>query len=432
MFRKNYFTFLLAAALFLVGGIPVFAQYAQISGRVQLTKADGSKVPVADALVEIFRLDQKVKLSTNKTDKKGNFAFAGIQLGGKYVLAVSGAGIAPAILPNISPGMDSIVVPVSVGDGKRWTEEEVKQSLTTRTNTTATTNTTQNTVSEDDKKREEEIRKKNEQILADNERIKKSNETINTSQKDGFKAFQEKNFDLAITIFEQGYNAAPTFPASAPVFLNNLAASYIERIRANYKNIKPETKASIMESIKSDSQKAVESSEKSLAVLKTATPKDEKQRLEFESRKFDALRNRKEAYYLMVRTGADRTKGKEAVVAFQEYLAVETDAAEKMKAQFVLAEILLDIQEADQAFAEYEKILAVDSSNVDALAGAGFSLVSVAYNNNEDKAKFQMAANYLQKFFDLAPATHPRKADAKLALDTIKKDYKISPQKMSK
>lgn len=445
MFRKNYFTFLLAIALFLVSGISAFAQNGPITGRVELTKADGTKVPAAGALVEIYRMDQKSKLPSDKTDKKGNFAFAGVPLGGKYVLAVSGAGMAPAILPNVPPGAENVVIPVTEGDGKRWTEEEVKQSLTSRT--TANTNTTtQTTVSESDKKREEDIKKQNEQILAENEKIKKANEIINTSQKegnqaftDGVKAFEEKNYPLATTNFgvaatkfEEGYNAAPTFAAAATNFLNNLAAAYIRRAEIAYKTVTKDNRATVLESIKNDTQKAAESSDKNLEILKTATPKDEKQKLEFEARKFSALKNRQYAYYLMIRTGADRTKSKEAIIAYQEYLAAETNVVEKTKGQLTYADTLLDLQESDQAFAEYEKILATTPDNLEALAGAGFSMVDVAYKNGEDKARFQIAANYLQKFYDLAPATHERKVDAKNIIDLFKKDYKITPQKITK
>lgn len=426
MFRKNYFTFLFAAALFLVSGITVSAQYAQISGRVELTKADGTKVPVAGALIEVFRMDQKAKLPTDKTDKKGNFAFAGVALGGRYVLAVSGAGIAPAIYPNVAPGMDSIVIAVNEGDGKRRTEEEVKQALSSRTNTNTTQTTT---VSTDDKKREEEIKKQNEKILAEQERVKNSNEIAQKSLVEGNKALDELNYDLAITKFEEGYNTNPTFVPRATIFLGNLAVTYIRRAEANYKTLKTDNKASVMELVKNDSQKAAEKTEKVLEILKTATPADENQRIEFATRKFAALKNRKNAYYLMIRTGADRTKGKEAIIAYEEYLTAETDVAEKTKTQLVFADVLLDVQENERAVTEYEKILAINPNNIEALAGAGFAMVNVAYGNGEDKAKFQLAANYLQKFFDAAPTTHPRKEDAKLTLAQIKTDYKITPKK---
>ena len=91
--------------------------------------------------------------------------------------------------------------------------------------------------------------------------------------------------------------------------------------------------------------------------------------------------------------------------------------------------MLLDLNESEQALAEYEKILAVNPTNVDALAGAGFAVINIGYNNGEDKAKFQLGANYLQKFVDLAPDTNKDKAAAKETIETLKKSYKIVPQK---
>lgn len=427
MFRKNYFTVLFLTALFFVSGISVFAQNAPISGRVELTNADGTKTPVAGALVEIFRLDQKIKLPTDKTDKKGNFAFAGVTLGGKYALAVSGEGIAPAILPSISPGAENVLVSVSPGDGKRWTEEEVKQQLssrtTTNTNTTTTTTTQTKDNSEEAKKREEEIKKQNEE----NERIKRSNEIITTSQKEGNAAFEAKNYDLAITKYEEGYNAAPTFVPAASVFLNNMSSALIKRAGINFNAKKDADRIGAQDALKADTMKAVEATNKVLEMLKTATPKDEKQKMDFEKQRILSLRNRKEAYYLMVKFGNDYTKNKEVATAFEEYFAIETVATEKMAARFALGELLL-AADPDKALTVYETILAESPNNPDALREAGYALIAIGYNNGEDKTKFQMGANYLQRFIEAAP-TSPKVADAKLTLDTLKTSYKITPKK---
>ncbi len=67
------------------------------------------------------------------------------------------------------------------------------------------------------------------------------------------------------------------------------------------------------------------------------------------------------------------------MVAFQEYIAAEPDAKKKSDAQLALAEALQDSNDFDQAIVEFEKILTTDAKNVDALAGAGFSLVNVGY-----------------------------------------------------
>ena len=71
MFRKNYFISFLTIALLLMGSVAAFAQNASFRGKVELTKKDGTKVPVAGALVEVYRIDVKTNLPSSKTDKKG-------------------------------------------------------------------------------------------------------------------------------------------------------------------------------------------------------------------------------------------------------------------------------------------------------------------------------------------------------------------------
>ena len=141
MFRKNYFTFLLTLALFAAGSIVTFAQTAPVTGRVEMKKADGTTGPVAGAVVEVFRTDQKGKFPSDKTGKKGDFAFAGLPLGATFVFSISGANIAPQIFPNIRAGASDLNFTVVEGDGKKLTEAEVREALTAPAK--AATNTAQ-------------------------------------------------------------------------------------------------------------------------------------------------------------------------------------------------------------------------------------------------------------------------------------------------
>jgi hypothetical protein len=104
MFRKDYFKLILALALIVIGGSVIFAQTAPVSGKVELQKADGTKVPVQGALVEVYRVDIKSTMPSDKTDKKGNFSFAGLPLGATFVLSVSAPGAKPGYLQNVKPG----------------------------------------------------------------------------------------------------------------------------------------------------------------------------------------------------------------------------------------------------------------------------------------------------------------------------------------
>lgn len=462
MLSKKYFASIAAALLILFGGVAVFAQTQQVRGRVELKKADGTTEPVAGAKIDVYRTDAKGKAPSAKTNKKGEFAFAGLPLGQTFVFVVSGEKIAPGMQPNIQPGRaDNIVISVNEGDGKVLTEEEVRAALsgkapanntsatnTTTTNTAATPTATpannqqsaQNNMSEADikkaqeeaKKAQAEYEKKKAEVEAGNKKITESNAVVKASLEEGNKAFDAKNYDLAVAKYDEGVNASPDFIGSAPVLLNNKATVLVIRATDNYnKAVKAgaEAKTAAMPGIKKDYEDAAASADKALAILKTAPAGDANQK-NYDGQKAAALVQRKEAYRLMAKTGADRSKGKEAAVAFQEYLAVEADPKKKADAQLAYAGALQDSNEFDLAVAEFEKVLAQDPNNVEALSGIGLSLVNVGYTSN-DKEKFQQGANYLQKFVELAPDTHAFKDDAKGIIQSLKAEQKVTPQKVT-
>lgn len=462
MLSKKYFASTAAALLVFLGGTAVFAQTGPVRGKVELRKADGTTEPVAGAKIDVYRTDAKGKAPSAKTNKKGEFAFAGLPYGQKFVFVVSGEKIAPGMQPNITAGAENVVITVSEGDGKVLTESEVRASLSGNTpsnNTSANAATTPATATpaatpapadnqqsaasnmspeelkkaqEEAKKAQAEYEKKKAEVEASNKKITESNTVIKASLDEGNKAFDAKNYDLAVSKYDEGINASPDFIGSAPVLLNNKATVLVVRATNNYNTaVKAggEAKTAAMPGIKKDYEDAAASASKALEILKTAPAGDPNQK-NYDAQKATALLQRKEAYRLMVKTGADRTKGKETATAFEEYLASETDPKKKADTQLAFAEALQDTNEFDQAATEFEKVLAADPNNVDALVGAGLSLVNVGYVSG-DKTKFQQAANYLQKFDDLAPATHRYKADAKGIIETLKNEQKVTPQKVT-
>jgi len=127
-------------------------------------------------------------------------------------------------------------------------------------------------------------------------------------------------------------------------------------------------------------------------------------------------------------TKADASQADAAAAAFDDYIAVETDAAKKAKAQMDKAQTLFDAGAADRAIVEFKKILDVQPDNVDALYGMGIAEISVAYGD-KDKAKMQEGVNYLQQFVDKAPDTHRYKAEAKATLAELKNTESVVPEK---
>ena len=78
--------------------------------------------------------------------------------------------------------------------------------------------------------------------------------------------------------------------------------------------------------------------------------------------------------------------------------------------------------------AAYQKILAENPDDLDALLRSGQALFNIGAINN-DKAKYQEAANFLARFVDKAPDTNALKADAKAILDTLKDQENVKPEK---
>ena len=111
---------------------------------------------------------------------------------------------------------------------------------------------------------------------------------------------------------------------------------------------------------------------------------------------------------------ADGTQADAGIAAFKDYIAVETDPTKKAKA-FDMAQMLLDSGAADKALAEFKTILATQPDSAEANLGAGLAGYATG-----DKEKFQEAANFLQRFVDVAPDNHPFKDGAKAILTELK------------
>src|SRR6266550_6211958 len=132
MFRRNLLP-LLASIAFVLSTSPLAsAQNGQLRGHVTLKQADGTIVPAADAIVDVFRTDLPGDFQM-KTNKKGEFVHAGLPLQGTYTLAASMPGARPYFLPGVRSGRDEdYKLELGVGDGKRLTRDDIK-TLTAKT-----------------------------------------------------------------------------------------------------------------------------------------------------------------------------------------------------------------------------------------------------------------------------------------------------------
>ena len=410
------------AALSLVA----FAQTAPVRGVVEMTQADGKKVPVVGALIECFRTDIKGKFPGPKTDKKGGFVFAGLPLGATFTLSVSGAGIAPTTYSDVKAGREDIVISVNAGDGKRLTEDEVRSN-------SAPAKVSTSGLSAEDKKKYEEEQKKIEAVKSNNAKIEESNKIILRVYDEGNVALKANNYDLAIAKFTEGIAADANHPGT-PALLINRSNAYRRRGVDRY-NVAIKAGGEGLENAKQDFVDAAASAKTAIDLLKTQTPPTEAEQL----KNYNGYKYNSNAAYAegmrLVATKADQSRVADLITAYQDFLAIEPDPVQKAKTQLTYAQALMDSQDFEKAATEFEKVLADNPNDVTALSGAGLCLVNLGYVSN-DKAKFQSGANYLARYIELAPDSDPvasrYKADAKGLLETLKKEQNVTAQKPAK
>ena len=428
MFRRYFMPLLATATLIASISIAASAQVGQLRGHVTLKQADGTVVPAAGAMVDVFRVDMSGK-SNAKTDKKGEFVFAGLFYAGDYIIAVSLPGAQPTYQPGVKVGrdVDYALELTAPGDGRQLTLAEIKTLIGNK----GPASGGGAKESAEDRAKREELIKKNAEIAASNEKAKSSNEIVSRAFKAGNDALKAKNYDEAIARFDEGLQADPEHPG-APALLTNktmaLNARAVDRFNAAIKSTDDATKAASMEAAKKDWTAAKESGAKAVAMLK-ATPAstDATEANSTKVNLYFALLARADSTRLFV-TKVDQSQVDLGVTAYQEYLAAETDPVKKAKAQKDMAQMLFDANAFDKALVEYRKILETNPDDLDALLRSGQALFNIGAINT-DKTKYQEAANYLAQFVAKAPDTDPLKADAKAILDALKDQENVKPEK---
>ena len=426
MNRKNYLTLFLTAFLFLAAGSVAFAQTGPVRGEVKLKKADGTTVPVADAIVEAYRMDiDKGKLPEAKTNKRGEFNFVGAQLGARYVLSISGPGIQPVLEPNVKANTENLVIDVSEGDGRRPSEAEVRNSLKN-----ISANPTGELTAEQ-KKQQAENEKKIAEVNEANKKAENSNKIINAAVKAGAEAYNASNYDLAIAEWQKGIDAAPDFIGSAPTFHGNKGLAHQKRAIGVYNaSLKGDTAAKVaaLEKMKPDFAAAFESFNRGLEILKTASPSDATEQKNAAVNKATLLRYAVETHGLAAMLLPDPVRDAQAPAIVEQYLVAETDTNLRTTTLLSYANNMNGAGQLQSAAAAFRKVLEVSPDNLDAIAGLGLALYSIGYDP-PNKDVLQEGLNYMQKFVDAAPDTHKLKQSVRDTIEELKNTQKLTPQK---
>lgn len=401
MYRKLFFTLLLTFSLFVTGHIAVVAQTAPVRGEIKLKKADGTMVPVADAAVDVYRTDiAKGTPPPSKTNKKGEFSFVGFQLGQTFAIAVSGAGIGPKIEPGVKAGRENILIIVSEGDGRKLTEAEVREALTSAVNVPS------GELTAAQKKEQEELLKKNAEITEKNKKLQDGDAVAGKANTEGVAALKAKNYDLAIAKFAEGVAAVPDFVGSTPVMLNGKLVSHKARGFDSYvegaKSPDATLRKSKYETANKDFDEGLAAFDQAMAVIKAAPaaadPAEQKTR---SGLTLELLANALEVHRLKAVTGIDSSKTAQAAVIGEEYFSLEPDAVKKTAAKVTLGDIMRAAGEFDKAIATYKSVLETAPDNNEVMASLGLSLVALGTSvEPANKEQLQEGLNYMQKYAD--------------------------------
>jgi tetratricopeptide (TPR) repeat protein len=436
MFRKVYFSFLLLACLSLISGGTVLGQTATTSGTAEM---EGTKAPVAGAVVEAYRTDVKLAPLSTKTNKKGEFTFAGLILGAEYAFAISGPGINPTVYSGVKAGQERIVITVSPGDGRKLTADEVRKQAASSSPADGGTE-----MSAEEKKARAELEAKNAEILAKNEKIKNADEIARKSNEEGNAALNAGNFDLAIEKYSQGIAAVPDFIGSTPILWSGKIAALKNKGHAIYRegarSSDPELKRAKYAEANKLYDEALAGFQEALKVHTNAAaatdPAEQKQR---DTNKLVLYSLAAEIHRIKAVSLVDSTKADDAAVIVGEYLAMETDPAKKLAAQTTLGDIMRLTYNYDKAAAAYKAALEMKPDHAEAMAGLGLSLFAEgAAATPENKEKEQEGLNYMQKYIEMSPVspTDPQpvaelKKSVKDTIDYLKNEKKLAPQKVA-
>ncbi len=419
MYRKHLFITLIAVSVLGIGSISAMAQTGAIHGTVKLKQADGTLAPVANAVIDVYRLEMTGKQENIKTNKRGEFNILGLFIAGKYVMAVSAPGARPYLKGSVKPGQDvEIAIVLEPGDGRRYTMEQAKQLAEGDGGSTNSGGE-----SPEERAKREEMEAKNKEIAASNAKAEETNAITRRTFEAGGKALQAKNYDEAVKQYEEGLAADPEQPALLTNKSIALRIRGAEKYNAAVQSKDQATKDAGMAAAKKDFSDSAAAATKAVELVKAESPAvDQAERARQTANKNAALAARAEAMKIFV-SKVDPSKADDGEAAFKDYEATLTDPPTKLKVQLEGAQMLFDAGAVDKAVTAYKQVLEVQPDNVDALLGAGLALFGTG-----DTAKYQEAANFLQRFVDIAPDTHALKADAKAVLDDLKKQD-VKPQK---
>ena len=433
MFKLKYLMAILAVMT--AGIVALQAQNsAPVRGVVKVQTKDGKQSPVAGATVESYRVDLgKGGGPTATTNKKGEFSFVGFQLGASYALAVSGPGISPVVEPAVKAGNENLTIIVSEGDGRKPSEDEVRQFVASGAG-----QTTPGSKPAAKTKEQEELERKNAEITEKNKKVQEGDEVARKSNQEGVEALNAKNYDLAIAKFDAGVQAVPDFVGSTPIMLNGKLVAFksrgFDKYRAGAALTDANARREKYDAANADYNEALKAYDQAMAVISAApaaaTPAEQKQR---DTVNLQLHANAMEVHRLKAVSGIDGSKADDSAKIIEEYIALEPDAAAKLKARTTLGDIMRGAGQFDKAITAYRAVLEAAPDNTEVMASLGLSLVALGTSvDPPNKDQLQEGLNYMSKYAETVQILRTDAANVKEFKQSVKDtvEYLKTDQKL--
>jgi len=406
---KHLLSVFAGCALIALASLTAMAQTGRIEGDV--VKAD-TKEPVAGAEVQIERTDIKGSYPV-KTDKRGHFLHAGVPYVGTYTLIVSAPDCQPDFLQNVRGSQtEPIKFELRSGDGKKLSLADVKALQANAPKGG------QPMSAADQKKAMEEYEKKRAEVESKNKKMMEEHETMKKQFETGQQLMAAKDWNGAANAFGE----AAKLDAEQQAVWQGLSLALYNRGVTNFNEYTKDVvnNGSKKEAAKQDFNDSINAIGKAMALVEPQL-NDPQKGPQAKKSKLAYLKSRADAEYLLTAKLGVAEVADAAVKDYKDASALSDNPAEKAGFELKAAQTLYDANKMDEAITAYSGLLEVDANNFEALYWLGLAYVS--------KEKFQDAANTLQKFIDLAPATDSRVNDTKAVIKDLVVGNNLQPPK---
>lgn len=238
------------------------------------------------------------------------------------------------------------------------------------------------------------------------------------AQAAGNAAFNKKEFDAAISIYDAAVTANPTHP-DVPTILVNKAYAQFSRGRDLFNTGIATMNIALRESGKTYLRSAAETSAKSLALARS---------LNYEGiRLYSVIVVRVEIMHAYA-TRVEPNATIDALLAFNDYFAIERNPQKAVAAHIDLGSLLASNGSLEAAKEEFEMVLEYTPKNPRALFGLAETLLKLGQEKSTDKKILQRSANTFKAYLAVAPAGDAKVKEANDHLVYLKETHKIVPK----